>query len=147
MTKSEHRVADYLTKHNIKWDYERPVFIFDEGERSRTWYPDFYLSDIGLYLEVCGADRGNEYNRREKIYRKNKIPIVFVHTYKQSEKWQYFLKQSIIKFVKKRNNTLLEIDIFKQERIQTINHDLEDIRKEIDKIHIEFREQKKIIIK
>lgn len=50
-------VAEYLDKHNIIW--ERPVIGFDYiyEDKSRTYYPDFYLPQYDVYIEVKGYKR------------------------------------------------------------------------------------------
>ena len=48
----------------------------------RTFYPDFYLTEIHLYVEVCGAQRDDDYSRWNEIYKKNNVPIIFIETYK-----------------------------------------------------------------
>ncbi len=68
MSKPEKEVADFLTEFGIWWIYEQPVIVKDEGDRQRNYYPDFYLNDFGVYVEVCGADRKRDYERRQEIY-------------------------------------------------------------------------------
>jgi len=31
------------------------VFVWDGDGRPRVWTPDFYLTQFGIYLEVCGS--------------------------------------------------------------------------------------------
>ncbi len=46
MMKSEKEVADYLSHFGVFWEYERPVFVYDDKGRPRVWTPDFYLSQL-----------------------------------------------------------------------------------------------------
>ena len=50
-------VAKYLDINNIKW--ERPSIPFEYIWENKThlYYPDFYLSDYDMYLEVKGYER------------------------------------------------------------------------------------------
>ncbi len=77
MTNKEKSVANFLTFLNIFWIYEAPVFIQDERDRPRVWTPDFYLPQLGMYVEVCGIDR-EAYRYRKTMYFKNNIPVIFV---------------------------------------------------------------------
>lgn len=93
MTQSEIKVAEFLTHNGIWWNYEQPIYVKDDKERPRVWTPDFYLPELGIYVEVCGADR-KSYDYRKEIYVKNKIQVIFVQTYKYG-KWQEFLLKEI----------------------------------------------------
>ena len=55
MEKSELAVAKYLNEMDFDWNYETPVFVFDEKNRPRVWTPDFYLPAFQMYIEVCGS--------------------------------------------------------------------------------------------
>ena len=46
------------------------------------YYPDFFLPQFGVYIEVCGAKRDDEYERRKKLYFSNNIKVIFVETFK-----------------------------------------------------------------
>jgi hypothetical protein len=46
-------VAKWLDKQNINWQYEPKYFEY-EWRGVRKYYPDFYLVDFDIYLEVKG---------------------------------------------------------------------------------------------
>jgi hypothetical protein len=94
MQESEIEVSEYLRNLNIKWQYEQPVYVLDDKDRPRVWTPDFYLPQLGIYLEVCGTDKFH-YEYREIIYKKNHIPVIFIHRYKHKKEWQKYLKKRI----------------------------------------------------
>ena len=94
----ERRVADYLKEKGYTLTYEPSVPLNDDRELDRIWHPDFLINELGLYVEVCGADRPNDYPRRREVYKKNGIPIVFVETFKDEYKWKYYLDCSIQEF-------------------------------------------------
>jgi len=100
MTQEEKKVATFLTDLGIWWDFEQPIYVKDEKERPRLWTPDFYLPELGVFVEVCGADR-RDYSYRQEIYEKNKISVIFVHTYKH-DKWQGHLISKIREIHEKR---------------------------------------------
>ena len=92
-------------------------------------FSDFYLKEFGLYVEVCGAQR-DDYQRRKEIYKKNDIEIIFIETYKGSNKWQYFLNKSIKEFKETQHKKWTELNL--------INNNLEKTeKKNIDTKEIE----------
>jgi hypothetical protein len=90
MTNAEKEVAELLKEMGIKWTYEYPVFVWDENKRPRVWAPDFYLTQFGIYVEVCGSSSFN-YEYRRKILDKNGVPVIFLHLYKDKSKWKFHL--------------------------------------------------------
>ncbi|NHJ87732.1 MAG: hypothetical protein FK734_19885 [Asgard group archaeon] len=109
MTGEERKVADFLTTKKFRWKFQPSVSVYDLGDRQRTFYPDFYLSDLNIYIEVCGAERTEEYERRDIIYKKNEVPIIFVETYKDEGKWQHFLLRRITEIQEKRQSVISPI--------------------------------------
>jgi len=90
MTNAEREVAELLKNLGIKWSYEHPVFVWDENKRPRVWAPDFYLVQFGVYIEVCGSDKF-DYKYRRNIYNENGYDVIFLHLYKESDRWKYHL--------------------------------------------------------
>lgn len=93
-TFAEKRVESFIRKLGFECDYEQPVYVKDDKERPRVWTPDFFLPELGIYVEVCGAKR-QHYKFRKKIYEKNKIPVIFIHAYKYPDKWECYLIKEI----------------------------------------------------
>ncbi len=94
MSKSEKEVADFLQEINIWWRYEHPIFVYDEKGRPRVWTPDFYLPELGIYIEVCGSE-DFDYNYRKEVYSNNRIPVIFLHYFKEKSEWQNYLKKKL----------------------------------------------------
>lgn len=64
-------VADFLTNHGVRYEYETP-YAFATATRTRRQYkPDFFLPDFGIYIEYFGVDRQQHtapyINRREYL--------------------------------------------------------------------------------
>lgn len=108
MKKSENIVAQYLNKMGFDWNYEQPVFVYDEKKRPRVWAPDFYLPAFQVYLEVCGSE-DFDYKYRDKIYQKNDIPVVFLHLYKPKKEWQSWLQTRIYDIEEDRHNKVMKL--------------------------------------
>lgn len=101
MSNAELMVCKFLQSFSLWWDYEQAVFVTDDKNRPRVWTPDFYLPDLGIYIEVVGNDSNPNYDFRKIIYNKNHIPIIFVYPYKD-EDWQYKLTSEITQIHQKR---------------------------------------------
>lgn len=106
MTNAEKEVANFLKKLGIKWLYEQPIFVWDENKRPRVWAPDFYLIAFGIYIEVCGS-KDFEYDYRRKILGKNGYRVIFLHLYKETNKWKYHF--------------ISHLKLFTNHRIQKLN--------------------------
>ncbi len=108
MTKAEKEVANVLKEYRIQWSYEQPVFVWDENKRPRVWAPDFYLKHFGVYIEVCGSEKF-DYEYRRKIFDKNGYRVIFLHAYKETDKWKKHLLGYLRLFTNYRNMKLYEI--------------------------------------
>ncbi|EMR75359.1 hypothetical protein MBGDF03_00848 [Thermoplasmatales archaeon SCGC AB-540-F20] len=106
-SESEKRVAGFLDNLNIKWEAQPKVLVTDNYGKERTTYPDFHLPEFGIYLEVCGAERTDYYNNKKKLYEKNRIPMIFIHTYKEEQKWKLYLISQTLQIQNKRQSKLL----------------------------------------
>ena len=108
MKDSERQVADYLQELDLWWWYEYPIFVYDEKDRPRVWTPDFYIPKLGMYIEVCGSEKF-DYGYREKIYKKNGVNIIFIHFYKQQEKWKTYLVERIRESEEHRHSEVMKM--------------------------------------
>jgi hypothetical protein len=108
MTKPEKEVAHFLKKIGIKWSYEHPIFVWDENKRPRVWAPDFYLIVFGIYVEVCGSENF-DYEYRRKIFDKNGYNVIFLHLYKESNRWKKHFIENIKKILNYRNKKLFSM--------------------------------------
>lgn len=87
MSEAELLVCDYLKQMRVFWIYEQPVFLSDNANRPRIFAPDFYLPELGVYIEVMGNPHLPDYERRSLIYQKNNIPIIFIAPF-HDRNWQ-----------------------------------------------------------
>ena len=108
MTRSEREVAIMLKNLGIKWSYEQPVFVWDENRRPRVWAPDFYLIPFGVYIEVCGSEKF-DYDYRRKIFDNNGYRVIFLHLYKETNKWKNHLMIYLKKIMDYRSHELNEV--------------------------------------
>ncbi len=78
---AEKRIADWLFRHGVRYEYERPIF---DPWGSCVGVPDFYLPDFGVYVEywgLVGIDRGYEKRMALKIkrYLRNGVRVVSLY--------------------------------------------------------------------
>ena len=107
MTNAEREVANYLHSINLYWRFENPIFIVDDKNRPRVWTPDFFLPELGIYIEVCGSEKF-DYEYRSQIYKKNRINVIFIHHYKHPTNWKEFLRERIVKIQRFRQDKLMD---------------------------------------
>jgi hypothetical protein len=102
MSAPEEHVSDYLTELGLHWIYQSPVFIHDEKKRPRVWTPNFYLPELGIYLEACGSERFN-YSYRKNI-PKERLPCNFHSLLQRKSKWKSYLVKRIKEIEEQRHN-------------------------------------------
>ena len=78
---AEKRIADWLFRHSVRYEYERPVF---DPRGSCVGVPDFYLPDHGVFVEywgLAGKDRGYEDRmaRKTERYLRNGVRVVSLY--------------------------------------------------------------------
>ncbi len=108
MTRSERVVAKFLRELEILWSYEKPIYVRDKNKRPRVWTPDFFLVQFNIYVEVCGSEDFN-YEYRRIIYKENGYKVIFLHLFKDSNKWKKYFLYYLIEISKYRNHKLNRI--------------------------------------
>lgn len=126
MTDSEKLVAEYLNSLNLNWKFEYPIFLYDERGRPRIWTPDFYLTDLKVHIEVCGSSEF-KYTYRDEILKKNKVDVIFLHTYNEENEWQNDFHRSVLELVK---NRLTQLNILVQLNTEKRKSDEKIVSKE-----------------
>lgn len=109
MTNAEKEVAGFLRKLDLWWRFESPVFVYDEKDRPRVWTPDFYIPKLGMYIEVCGAERESDYSYRKRIFKKNRYHVIFVQTYKERNRWKNYLIEKILEIEEERHTEVMKL--------------------------------------
>ncbi len=103
----EKRVAEFLDQINIKWEPQPKLVVKDNYNKERFVYPDFFLPEFGVYLEVCGAKRKRYYDNKKKMYEKNSIPMIFVHTFRGDSKWKLWIISQTLEIQNTRQSKML----------------------------------------
>lgn len=108
MSKAELDVCNFLKELKIFWTFEQPVFLTEDGNRPRIFCPDFYLPELGIYIEVIGNPGLNDYGRREEIYCRNNIPIIFIKPFNHMG-WREYLVDEIVAIYQERYQKIKRI--------------------------------------
>ncbi|HEY1031605.1 MAG TPA: hypothetical protein VGD89_07520 [Flavipsychrobacter sp.] len=108
MTRAEKMVGEFLDEVKLYWEYEQAVYLLDDKGRPRVWTPDYYLPELGFYIEVVGDGENPNYSWRKSIYDKNRIPIIFIYPYEHRD-WQQFLVESMHLLHRRRWDILKQI--------------------------------------
>lgn len=77
----ETQIARMLDRYGLSFRYEQPAAVVDRG-KARIWYPDFHLSDQGIFIEYCGRAHDPSYTegiaRKEAAYAENGITALMI---------------------------------------------------------------------
>jgi len=105
-SQEEKKVASFLTELNIYWDTQPKLLVNDYYDKERITHPDLFLPELGIYIEVCGAERKEIYENKRKLYKQNHFNVIFVETYKPEKKWKLYLLNRIVEIQANRDNIL-----------------------------------------
>ena len=97
MTEEERKIAEFLTEKKFKWKLKPTISVIDMGDRLIPFSADFYLTDLRIYIKSCIEKINKNHDRISEIYENKKIPIIFVETYKDENKWKNYLLKRIEK--------------------------------------------------
>ncbi len=91
-------IADWLTIHGVKYEYERPYEYKTSSMKRRQYQPDFYLVDYDIYLEHFGIDKNGKtapwidsivYNKSIKwkrdLHKKNKTKLIETYSWERMD--------------------------------------------------------------
>ena len=74
----EMAIANFLTEHGVRYEYEASYPVDTRTEEYRQYHPDFFLPDYNIYIEYFGINRsgkvpdyfsGNETQSASEIYQ------------------------------------------------------------------------------
>lgn len=93
----ERALARLFDEHGVAWEYEPHTFVLEEDEDGHVleaFTPDFFLPDLGLYVE-CTVMRQSLTSRKRRKVRKARertgatVEILFRRDFDRlAERWQ-----------------------------------------------------------
>ena len=119
-SEGERRIANFLEKNSIKYQYEPGVLVEPMGDKPRIWYPDFYLPEFATYVEYFGLvglqsyDRGIK--RKESVYSKMGLAVIPVYPWTFSEDWQKYIMKELEGTTIRRYRNLMTKPYWSQNR-------------------------------
>ena len=97
-SQGERRIGGYLTHHGLDFTYERPVAVVD-GDKTKIWYPDFYLNDHHIIIEYWGMNGNpqkaklNDYKRH--VYSENQYDLIEIYPEDFIRNWETKISSGI----------------------------------------------------
>jgi hypothetical protein len=109
-SEGERRIAYLLNSNSIKYLYEPGVLVNSEGEKPRIWYPDFYLPELGTYIEYYGLAGREKYDRgikaKQSVYSKMGMEVISVYPWMFAENWQKYIIKELERSTLRRYKSL-----------------------------------------
>ena len=98
-SRGEQKIANFLDKNLINYQYESPVVVNAQYNKPRIWYPDFYLQEFKTYIEYYGMAGNRQYDQgikvKESTYSKSGIDVIPVYPWMFKENWEGYIMQEI----------------------------------------------------
>lgn len=97
----EVEIAKFLDKMEIAFEYEFPIAVV-ENNKTKIWYPDFYLKEYQMVIEYFGMYAHNKHYRDNAEFKKDVYKdcgIQFVPLYKLNQNWEEYLLKTILGFI------------------------------------------------
>jgi hypothetical protein len=96
-SKGEKVIANILTKYEFNFKYEFPICVIDDN-KTKIWYPDFYLPDFGIIIEFFGLYNSNDEYKKNAIHKKEvfaELGIKLIPVYKIFKSIENYIIQEI----------------------------------------------------
>jgi|WetSurMetagenome_2_1015567.scaffolds.fasta_scaffold160257_2 hypothetical protein len=110
-SRGEVQIARFLKKSGIAYQYEYPQALIDQG-KTKIWYPDFRLPQLGMMVEYFGinGDPGYDSRTEHKIetYRREGIEGLFLKEKDLEGDWPAMILSKIEDIQKSRLDRILK---------------------------------------
>ncbi|HKZ36463.1 MAG TPA: UvrD-helicase domain-containing protein, partial [Chryseolinea sp.] len=134
-SKSEQFIADWLYRHNIRFEYEPELNVSDF-----SFHPDFFLPDANIYIEHI-SNLSYPMDKKEKQFEKGKI--LYAKTYEDETKDSAYFQLTLEKIIRGRlpsdyekHRTLNFQEEFKS-YLAEIRNFIEQVNRVMDMIKVE----------
>lgn len=98
-SEGERRIAYFLDKNLIKYLYEPGVLVNSVEQKPRIWYPDFYLPELGTYIEYYGLAGQQNYDQglkaKQSAYSKMGFEVISVFPWMIKQNWQKYIMKEL----------------------------------------------------
>ena len=110
-SEGEGKIARFLEKNSIQYQYEAPVLVAPVDQKPRIWYPDFYLPRYKAYIEFYGLAERQSYKKgielKNKTYTKMGLDVIPVYPWMLSGNWQGYLMRELKRKTYRPHNNLM----------------------------------------
>ena len=100
-SEGERRIAETLDQYGIPFIYEARLPLQVRGV-TKTFRPDFYLPDLGVYIEYYGRAGNEEYDRRtsrkQAAYSASGVEVISIYPWNLCQNWPTYLTRSLARF-------------------------------------------------
>lgn len=79
----ELRFAMWCDKNNIIWEKNKKSFNYTYKNKSRLYFPDFYLKDIDKYVEIKGYETERDLAKWKQFPKKDDLVVIDALLFKQ----------------------------------------------------------------
>ena len=122
-SEGERRIADFLDRNSIKYQYEPALLIPSANKKLRIWYPDYYLPEFGAYIEYYGLVGRQNYDegikRKETLYSKAGVEVIPVYPWIFGGNWQGYIMKELERITLSRYETLMAKTYWSQQPSST----------------------------
>ena len=92
----ERELARVFDEHGVRWEYEPHTFVLErhaDGSVHQAFTPDFYLPDLGLYVECTVMRPALASRKRQKVRKVREragvtVQVLFARDFERlAERW------------------------------------------------------------
>ena len=92
----ERELARLFDEHGVRWLYEPHTFVLEQdpdGTVRQAFTPDFYLPDLGIYVECTVAQQRLTSRKRQKVRKVRaqkgvRVEVLFGHDFARlADRW------------------------------------------------------------
>lgn len=119
-SEGERKIAYFLDDNSIRYQYEPGVLVNSSYDKTRIWYPDFYLPAFASYIEYFGMVGKESYDEGIKTklstYQQMGMDVISIYPWTFSGDWQQYIMNELEKTTLRRYNDLKSKKYWSQQR-------------------------------
>ena len=124
-SEGERRIANTLHTYGIPFVYEQPISLWDNGKKV-TLKPDFYLPNLGIFIEYYGRVTNPDYDQRaskkQTLYQNAGHPVVPIYPWNLCENWPDYLFKELHRYAHRSSQTRPSTKQYHQSGIPKSRH-------------------------
>ena len=125
-SEGERKIAYFLENNSIRYQYEQGVLVNSDYGKPRIWYPDFYLPEVGSYIEYYGLAGRENYDRgikrKEEAYSRAGLTVIPVYPWTFGHDWERYIMKELERTSLQRYRKLMDKPFWSQKRSHPYRH-------------------------